>query len=107
MVKTHTYKSDALSAVHETVAGLHAAGIVSKETLREFDESCLTQVHNFKPDEIARLRAREGVSQTVFAYYLNVSTDSVRKWEQGIKHPAGPSLKLLSLVEKKGLNSIA
>jgi len=36
-----------------------------------------------------------------------VSKDSVSQWERGDKHPAGPSLKLLSLVEKKGLAVIA
>ncbi|WP_110579462.1 helix-turn-helix domain-containing protein [Microcystis aeruginosa] len=49
---------------------------------------------------------RKGVSQAVFAHYLNVSKDSVSQWERGEKHPAGLALKLLSLVEKKGLNAI-
>ena len=105
MVKT--YKSDALSAIHETVSDLRDAGIVTRKTMKEFDEKCLTPIHEFTPEEIRSLRGLEGVSQTVFAHYLNVSPDSVRKWEQGRKHPAGPSLKLLSLVEKKGLHAIA
>ncbi|MCZ8057478.1 MULTISPECIES: helix-turn-helix domain-containing protein [unclassified Microcystis] len=49
---------------------------------------------------------RKGVSQAVFARYLNVSKDSVSQWERGEKHPARLVLKLLSLVEKKGLNAI-
>lgn len=49
----------------------------------------------------------EDVSQSVFASYLNVTKDSVSKWERGEKKPAGPSLKLLSLVERKGLDGIA
>jgi putative transcriptional regulator len=32
-----TYKSEALGAVHEMIEGLHAAGAVSKQTLRKFD----------------------------------------------------------------------
>jgi putative transcriptional regulator len=47
------------------------------------------------------------VSQTVFALYLNVSKKSVSQWERGQKKPAGTTLKLLSLVKKKGLASIA
>ena len=39
--------------------------------------------------------------------YLNVSEDSIRQWEEGKEHPVGPSLKLLSLVERKGLAAIA
>jgi putative transcriptional regulator len=50
---------------------------------------------------------REEVSQSVFAHHLNVSKDSVSKWERGEKRPAGSSLNLLSLIQKKGLAAIA
>ena len=46
------------------------------------------------------------VSQAVFAAYLNTSPSTVQKWERGEKKPNGPSLKLLkllNLVERKGL----
>ena len=49
----------------------------------------------------------EGVSQAVFASFLNVKTKLVSEWERGEKKPSGPSLKLLSLVKSKGLESIA
>jgi putative transcriptional regulator len=107
MAKTQTYKSEAFSAIHETVSDMFEAGIIDKKTMRSFDESCLTPIHEFKAEEIKALREREEVSQAVFAYYLNVSKDAVSKWERGEKHPAGPSLKLLSLVERKGLDAIA
>jgi len=81
--------------------------MIDKQTMRRFDESCLTPIHAFTAEEIRALREREEVSQSVFAHYLNVSKDSVSQWERGAKQPAGPSLKLLSLVEKNGLNSIA
>jgi putative transcriptional regulator len=64
-------------------------------------------VHAFTPEEIRALREREEVSQSVFAHHLNVSKESVSKWERGEKRPAGSSLKLLSLVQKKGLAAIA
>ena len=107
MKKTKVYKSPASAAIHETATGLYDAGIIDKKTMREFDESCLTPVHEFRPEEIKRLRERERVSQTVLAYHLNVSKDAVSQWERGEKRPAGPSLKLLSLIERKGLASIA
>ena len=47
--------------------------------------------------------AREKASQSVFAAYLNVTPGLVSQWERGEKHPQGASLKLLSLVAKKGL----
>ncbi len=43
----------------------------------------------------------------MFAAYLNVTPSLVSKWERGEKHPQGASLKLLSLVEKKGLGIVA
>ena len=50
---------------------------------------------------------REHVSQTIFANYLNVTGGLVSKWERGEKRPSGASLKLLSLVEKNGLATVA
>jgi len=105
--KTKTYKSEALAAIHETVSDLLDAGVIDKQTMRHFDKSCLTPVHGFTGEEIRALREREEVSQTVFAHYLNVTKDSVSQWKRGQKKPAGASLKLLSLVERKGLAAIA
>ena len=107
MTKKRTYKSEALSAIHETGSDYYSAGIIDKQTMRRFDESCLTPVRKFSAEEIRLLREREEVSQTVFARYLNVTKDSVTQWESGSKHPAGTSLKLLALIEKNGLHSIA
>lgn len=96
-----------MAAIHETAVGMHKAGVIDKQTLREFDEGCLTPIHDFSPEEIRALREREEVSQTVFARYIGVTKDSISQWERGEKRPAGPSLKLLSLIERKGLASIA
>ena len=106
MAKSKAYKSDAMAAIHETISDSHAAGVVDKKTMRHFDKTCLTPIHEFTATEIKALREREEVSQTVFAQHLNVSKTSVSQWECGAKHPAGPSLKLLALVEKKGLSAI-
>ena len=107
MTKAKTYKSDIFAAIHETAAGMFDAGVIDKKTMRSFDESCLTPIHDFTGEEIRALREREEVSQTVFAHYLNVTKDYISKWERGEKKPAGPSLKLLSLIERKGRDAIA
>ncbi|HAJ3387231.1 TPA: helix-turn-helix domain-containing protein, partial [Escherichia coli] len=49
------------------------------------------------------LREKLKVSQPVFAHYLNTSVSTVQKWESGAKRPNGISLKLLSIVQKHGL----
>jgi len=74
------YRSPLMVSIHETAEGLHAAGVMGKRTMREFDELCLTQVQPLKPREIRALRLREGASQAVFARYLNVTTGLVSQW---------------------------
>ncbi len=101
------YRSDVMASIHETAENLHAAGVMDKRTLRQFDEACLTPVRSLTAAEIRALREREGASQAVFARYLNVTTGLVSQWERGEKHPQGPSLKLLSLVERGGLTAVA
>lgn len=104
---TKTYRSDLLAAVHETAEDLHEASVMAKRTLRRFDEMCLTPVEPMDAAAIRALRERERVSQAVLARHLNVTTGLVSQWERGEKRPAGPSLKLLSLVRSKGLEAIA
>jgi len=101
------FRSAAMAAIHETAADLHRVGGMDHKTMRHFDALCLTPIQPMTPERIRALRAREKASQTVFAAYLNVTPSLVSKWERGEKHPQGASLKLLSLVEKKGLEIVA
>ena len=101
------YRSDAMAAIHETMEALHKVGAIDKQTMRRFDDTCLTPVQPLSPKQIKLLREREHVSQTVFANYLNVTPNLVSKWERGEKRPSGPALKLLSLVAKNGIAAVA
>ena len=96
-----------LKAVHETAKGLHKARVMDTMTLRDFDALCLPPVKTYTPAQIKRIRLRNRASQAVFAAYLNNSPSTVQKWEQGQKKPNGPSLRLLNLVDKKGLEALA
>ncbi len=100
-------KSKILEAVHETALGLHEAGVMSQVTMREFDALCLPPVEPLEPLQIKQIRETTHVSQAVFAAYLNTSVSTVQKWEIGNKRPTGAALKLLHLVEKRGLEAIA
>ncbi len=100
------YRSDVFAAIQETMEALHDVGAVNKQTMLEFDETCLTPVHTVSPEEIKFLRMREHFSQPVFARYLNVSKNLVSDWERGVKKPGGPALWLLALIQKKGLMAI-
>lgn len=101
------YRSDAFAAIHETMEALHEVGAIGKQTMREFDESCLTPALPMSPDRIRALREREHLSQPVFALYLNVSKNLISDWERGVKQPGGPALRLLTVVEKNGIQAIA
>ena len=101
------YRSDIAASVHETAEGLYEVGLMDKRTMREFDELCLTKIRPLTADEIRNIRERENISQVVFAHYLNVTKGVISQWERGEKRPSGTSLKLLSLVDKKGLDAIA
>ena len=100
-------KKSVLDVVHDTAKGLHDARLVDVKTMHEFDAYCLTPVKDLKPKQIKQIRLREKVSQAVFASYLNTSVSTVQQWERGDKHPRGISLKILNLVARKGLDTIA
>ena len=101
------YRSDAMAAIHETMQALRDVGAIDRQTMREFDETCLTPIEPLSPEEIRELRLRERISQPVFARYLNVSKNLVSDWERGIKKPGGPALRLLTVIQSKGLMAIA
>ena len=92
-----------LQSVHKSAKGLKKLGLVDDITMREFDALCLPPVKEYSAKQIKQLRLKTKASQTVFAAYLNTSKSTIQKWEQGQKKPNGPSLKLLNLVERKGL----
>ncbi len=99
-------RKSVLEAVHETARGLRNAGLMDAKTMREFDVLCLPRVKGYTAAQIKRIRERNKASQAVFAAYLNTSVSTVQKWERGEKRPNGPSLKLLSLVDTKGLQAL-
>ena len=101
-----TYRSNPMAAIHETMQAVHEVGAIDKQTMREFDVACLTPVHVLTGDEIKQIRLREHISQPVLARYLNVSKNLVSDWERGIKKPGGPALRLLTVIQKKGLEAI-
>lgn len=101
------YRSRALGVIHKSMKDFERCGTVDKKTMRDFDKLCLTPIQEMTPDKIREIRNREDVSQTIFAAYLNVTTSLVSKWERGEKKPQGASLKLLNLVDKKGLALVA
>ena len=106
MTTKKKFKSDAFEAIHESAAALLRVGAIDKATMRKFDASCLVKTPAYKAVQIKKIRESAKVSQPIFAMYLNTSESTVQKWEAGDKSPSGPSLKLLSLIERKGVGVV-
>jgi putative transcriptional regulator len=105
-MKRAKYKSRLLSAVHETAQDLNKLGFIDKRKMREYDFLCVEPVSAYSAEQIRSLRERYRLSQSVMAAVLNTSLSTIQKWEIGDKHPAGPSLKLLSILDRKGLEAL-
>jgi len=94
------YKSDAFAAIHETAEALRDIGAIGKRTMREFDAACLAPLPNYTGRQIRRIRsARTSPSRSS-------RTNLVSDWERGIKKPAGPTKRLLAIIEKRGLAAL-
>ena len=49
---TKKYRSDTFAAIHETMEALHEGGTIDKQTMRQFDEACLTPALVLSPEEM-------------------------------------------------------
>jgi putative transcriptional regulator len=106
MTNKQSAKSGILKAVHDTAADLHELGFIDIRKMQQYDALCLEPVPAYGSDKIKSLRERYRISQAVLAAVLNTSLSTVRQWEIGDKHPSGPSLKLLSILDRKGLEAL-
>jgi putative transcriptional regulator len=99
-------RSAVLDAVHDTARGLRDHGFIDQRRMHQYDALCLEPVPEYSSAQIRALRDMLKISQAVLAGVLNTSVSTVRSWEQGDKRPSGPSLKLLNLIDRKGLEAV-
>jgi putative transcriptional regulator len=90
----------------ETARGLYELDAIDGKTMREFESLRVQSPKAYSAYEIKRLRLKEKASQAVFAAYLNTSVSTVQKWEIGEKKPSGPALRLLDIVDRKGVKAL-
>ena len=106
MVRKVKAKTDILAAVHETANDLHELGFIDKRKMHKYNLLCLQPIPDYDSKKIRKLRSQLHLGQSVLAAVLNTSLSTVQKWEIGEKHPSGSSLKLLHLLERKGLEAV-
>ena len=99
-------RQDIREMILETYQDLYDGKAINEITLREINAMCLPAVRAYGPRAIVRIRRRLKLSQAVFAKFLNVSISTIQKWEIGNKHPSGSALKLLNIVDEKGLPGV-
>ena len=99
-------KSRISEAVYETAKDLYELGFINKTRMQTYEALCLEPIKVYDNQEIRALRDRYKLSQSALAIVLNTSASAVRKWEIGDKHPSGPSLKLLNILDRKGLQAL-
>src|SRR5438105_5289817 len=91
----------------EIIRGLREAVAVErgklpgvKITRRELPDAAVAARSRFAGTRIVRLRERFHLSQPVFARALNVSAETVKKWEQETRVPDGAAVRLLEIAEE-------
>lgn len=99
-------KNSVKNMVLETIEGLFKTGTVDELTLKEVRALALPEVKPYAPQSIARLRRKLKLSQAALARFINTSVYTIQKWEQGVKKPSGPALKLLHIIDEKGLSGV-
>jgi putative transcriptional regulator len=77
---------------------------LSKATVAELAQLDIPKAKRLSAREIRRIRDKARVSQGVFAALLNVSPSTVQKWEQGSVRPQNAALRLLNVIDAKGID---
>lgn len=95
--------SDLQDTINSIAHSLHKSDIIDIVTLRELSDEDIPELLEYTGEEIQALRKRQRLSQSVFAKYLNISPAMVRSLEQGKRHAHGAILRLLNIIDKKGI----
>jgi putative transcriptional regulator len=96
----------------ETAQDMRASGLMSKLahekiTMRHLGERpAATASAALSGKEIRALREKAHLSQAVFAHYLKLTVGYVSQLERGAKRPTGPTLVLLDVIRRKGIEAI-
>ena len=106
MKKCDATKKRLLAEAHNMAQSLRKVDIIDIPTMKKFDALCLTEIQELSATKIKKIRRKIGVSQAVLAKIINVSVAAIKQWERGERRPSGAALKLLNLVDAKGLDAV-
>ncbi|OBU07080.1 helix-turn-helix domain-containing protein [Morganella psychrotolerans] len=100
-----------MNDIFEFFKEMKAAGVTDGESVRRIEARIKArelQEHYRKPapmtgNDIRCIRAEHNISQASLALILNMTKESVSKWERGEIKPHGAALRLLHLIDKNEL----
>jgi putative transcriptional regulator len=104
--ETRKPKSDAFDAIQSAAAGLYSVGVFDKQTMREFDETCLI-APIYTASDVQRIRTKNQVSQEVLARYMGITKSTVAKWESSVNTPSPMAQRLLKVIDEMGIEVLA
>ena len=94
-----------------TAKDMYAGGVMSKRThqkitLRHLGGAAQPAAKPLTGKQMRALRDRENISQAVLAHHLHVTVGYVSQLERDEKRPTGPTLVLLNVIQRRGLEAI-
>jgi putative transcriptional regulator len=103
---TQKNSSRLTKALLETANDMKAGGVLTdvqhrKITLRHLGEAPVVEA--LTPTQIKQVREHAQMSQGAFARHLRTTAGYVSKLERGETEPTGPTLVLLNVIRRKGI----
>ena len=110
-MKKNSKPSRLTRAILETAKDMKQAGIMdevtcAKITMRHLGAKETAELPSLTGKDIRAIRQHAHMSQAVFASHLNVTVGYVSQLERGAKRPTGPTLVLLNVIRRKGIEAI-
>ena len=98
-------------AIFEMAGDQHRIGLMDdatydKITVRHLGEKAKSMAAPITPKQIRAIRDRAKLSQAALASMLNMTAGYLSQLERGVKEPKGPSLALLNVIRRKGIEAI-
>lgn len=74
-------------------------GIQFAEEDLPLNTSVVPQGRSFTGEEVVAIRTRRHLSQAQFAQLLAVNVKTLQSWEQGVRKPSKPTMRLLQIFD--------
>lgn len=99
-------------ALIETAGDMRDGGLLDEGVYEQIihrhlpDEERAIEIPVPTGEDIRAMREKANLSQAVFARKLHLSTGYVSQLERGVRQASGPTLVLLDLIRKRGIEAI-